>query len=212
MTVTIRACAKINLTLRLTGRRPDGYHDLRTILQSVALHDTLRFRETRGPFQIEYDGLVIEHPSARLESRSSSLALSWFFPPNRVRVEGKLRNVAIEPTRPGVKLAVNFRTADFTYDARGRRPRLALRGWTSDALTLDGTLRLDQRGRLAEMDLKGDIKPEEWKRLWAGEEEPPAETAWLPYEVTLKEGFFETRLNHKTLLRSRWTMRENRAA
>jgi 4-diphosphocytidyl-2-C-methyl-D-erythritol kinase len=50
-----RACAKINLTLRVTGSRPDGYHDLRTVLQSLALHDTLRFRATRGPFRIECD-------------------------------------------------------------------------------------------------------------------------------------------------------------
>ena len=57
MPLSTRACAKINLTLRLTGRRPDGYHDVRTVLQSLALHDTLRFRATRGPFQIE-----CEHP------------------------------------------------------------------------------------------------------------------------------------------------------
>jgi 4-diphosphocytidyl-2-C-methyl-D-erythritol kinase len=56
--LSTRACAKINLTLRLTGRRPDGYHDLRTVLQSLALHDTLRFRATRGAFQIE-----CEHPA-----------------------------------------------------------------------------------------------------------------------------------------------------
>jgi 4-diphosphocytidyl-2-C-methyl-D-erythritol kinase len=53
--VSARACAKINLTLRLTGRRPDGYHDLRTVLQSLALHDTLKFRATRGAFRIECD-------------------------------------------------------------------------------------------------------------------------------------------------------------
>lgn len=53
--LSTRACAKINLTLRVTGRRPDGSHDLRTVLQSLALHDTLRFRATRGPFRIECD-------------------------------------------------------------------------------------------------------------------------------------------------------------
>jgi 4-diphosphocytidyl-2-C-methyl-D-erythritol kinase len=52
-TVTGRAFAKIILTLRVLGRRPDGYHDLRTVLQAVALHDTLAFRTARGPFTIE---------------------------------------------------------------------------------------------------------------------------------------------------------------
>jgi 4-diphosphocytidyl-2-C-methyl-D-erythritol kinase len=55
MALSTRACAKINLTLRLTGRRPDGYHELRTVLLSLALHDTLTFRARPGPFQIECD-------------------------------------------------------------------------------------------------------------------------------------------------------------
>jgi 4-diphosphocytidyl-2-C-methyl-D-erythritol kinase len=46
--VAIDACAKINLTLRLLGVRSDGYHSLRTTLQSVALHDTLTFRAADG--------------------------------------------------------------------------------------------------------------------------------------------------------------------
>ncbi len=39
----MRACAKINLALRVLGVRPDGYHELRTTFQSLALHDTLTF-------------------------------------------------------------------------------------------------------------------------------------------------------------------------
>jgi len=39
--IQVRAPAKINLTLRVLGTRPDGYHELRTMFQSVALHDTL---------------------------------------------------------------------------------------------------------------------------------------------------------------------------
>jgi 4-diphosphocytidyl-2-C-methyl-D-erythritol kinase len=51
----IRAFAKINLSLRVLGVRSDGYHELRTILQSIALHDTLTIRAVRGPFRLTCD-------------------------------------------------------------------------------------------------------------------------------------------------------------
>src|SRR5579862_3323324 len=53
--ITVRACAKINLTLRITGVRADGYHELRSVFQSLALHDTLICARRRGPFAIECD-------------------------------------------------------------------------------------------------------------------------------------------------------------
>jgi 4-diphosphocytidyl-2-C-methyl-D-erythritol kinase len=53
--LTVPAFAKINLTLRVLGVRDDGYHAVRTVLQSLALHDTLTFRAARGAFQIECD-------------------------------------------------------------------------------------------------------------------------------------------------------------
>jgi 4-diphosphocytidyl-2-C-methyl-D-erythritol kinase len=37
----VKALAKINLDLRVLGKRPDGYHELRTIFQTVSLADTL---------------------------------------------------------------------------------------------------------------------------------------------------------------------------
>ena len=51
----VRAYAKINLSLRVLGTRSDGYHELRTIFQSIALHDTLTIRIARGPFRLTCD-------------------------------------------------------------------------------------------------------------------------------------------------------------
>ena len=41
MQVTVPSFAKINLDLRVLDKRPDGYHDLRTVFQTVGLKDTL---------------------------------------------------------------------------------------------------------------------------------------------------------------------------
>jgi 4-diphosphocytidyl-2-C-methyl-D-erythritol kinase len=51
----VRAYAKINLSLRVLGTRSDGYHELRTIFQSIALHDELTIRESPGPFRLTCD-------------------------------------------------------------------------------------------------------------------------------------------------------------
>ncbi len=42
----IQAHAKLNLTLDVLGRRPDGYHDLRMLMQTVDLHDDLTLEES----------------------------------------------------------------------------------------------------------------------------------------------------------------------
>lgn len=51
-TLVLRPCAKINLTLRVGDRRPDGYHDVRTLLQSIALSDRLTVTARPGPFVV----------------------------------------------------------------------------------------------------------------------------------------------------------------
>ena len=46
--LTGKARAKINLTLDVTGLRPDGYHDMRMVMQSVTLEDTLILKPGQG--------------------------------------------------------------------------------------------------------------------------------------------------------------------
>ena len=48
MTVTVRSFAKINLGLYIGAVRADGFHDLRTVYQTIALHDVIRVRIQPG--------------------------------------------------------------------------------------------------------------------------------------------------------------------
>ncbi len=43
--ITINAPAKINLWLDIVDRRPDGYHNIESVMQSVSLYDTLTFEK-----------------------------------------------------------------------------------------------------------------------------------------------------------------------
>jgi 4-diphosphocytidyl-2-C-methyl-D-erythritol kinase len=47
--VRIPALAKINLRLEVLGKRADGFHEVRTVLQTISLQDELRLKATRKP-------------------------------------------------------------------------------------------------------------------------------------------------------------------
>lgn len=56
----LKAPAKINLYLKITGRRADGYHELNTLMQKLALYDTLYFT------LIDEPGVYLSCPGADL--------------------------------------------------------------------------------------------------------------------------------------------------
>ena len=41
MEIKVKAPAKINLTLEVLGKRPDGYHNISTVMQAVDLYDVI---------------------------------------------------------------------------------------------------------------------------------------------------------------------------
>jgi 4-diphosphocytidyl-2-C-methyl-D-erythritol kinase len=54
--IALRAPAKINLCLRVLGRRPDGYHDLESAFQMVGLYDNVAIRSRRSGIALTVEG------------------------------------------------------------------------------------------------------------------------------------------------------------
>ena len=55
-TLVVRTPAKLNLFLDVLGKRPDGYHELETLMVSIGLYDTLRFQtNANGRLELSLD-------------------------------------------------------------------------------------------------------------------------------------------------------------
>ncbi len=69
--LTITAPAKLNLTLEVLWKRNDGYHEIRSVMQSIDLCDTLHFEVGEGiSFKCDMEGWSAE---ASLVSRAVQL-------------------------------------------------------------------------------------------------------------------------------------------
>ena len=70
--VVVHTPAKINLGLRVLSRRPDGYHEIRTLLAAVDLWDTLSFEPGGDALRLECDDPSIPADKANLVLRAAS--------------------------------------------------------------------------------------------------------------------------------------------
>ena len=59
--------AKVNLHLTVFGKRPDGYHDIATLLQQVSLYDEM-------DFSLRESGIIIKCPGSPLPEDEGNIA------------------------------------------------------------------------------------------------------------------------------------------
>ena len=81
----IRCPAKINLGLWILGRRPDGYHEIDTVMQTVSLEDELLLERGGEGFELATRGLPIPANSPNILERVWEL-IAARNPPAGVRV------------------------------------------------------------------------------------------------------------------------------
>ena len=73
--LTLKAPAKINLSLKVTGRRADGYHTLETLMQKVSLFDELELRPRERGVHFRCPGNAVPENRDNLVYRAAELFL-----------------------------------------------------------------------------------------------------------------------------------------
>lgn len=77
-TVTLRAPAKINLTLDVKGKRADGYHDIESVMHQVSLCDTVTISRVPEGIKISCTSPEVPAGEENLAYRAARLVLSQF--------------------------------------------------------------------------------------------------------------------------------------
>lgn len=85
----VRACAKLNLGLKIVARRADGFHELRTVFQTISLADRIELELAgagRG-IRLETRGLDAPAGEANLAYRAAALGAEAFGVRGGIRIQ-----------------------------------------------------------------------------------------------------------------------------
>jgi 4-diphosphocytidyl-2-C-methyl-D-erythritol kinase len=89
--LVLKAPAKINLSLRVLGRREDGYHLLATRMQKIGLYDELAFRPAAAGIELRCSGVDLSLDKGNLVYRAAEL----FLQANREMLPKRCKGVAL---------------------------------------------------------------------------------------------------------------------
>jgi len=92
-TLKLPAFAKINLGLLVIGKRPDGYHEIDTVFQTISLHDTITLTVTNNQeIALSCDDRSLPTDAENLVYRAAQALQSRFAPDKgaRIRLEKRI--------------------------------------------------------------------------------------------------------------------------
>ena len=85
--VTVEANAKINLTLDILGKRPDGFHEVAMVMQTIGLHDTLVMEKTERDIELSINVPWLKADEKNLAWRAAELVRQEYGLTGGVRME-----------------------------------------------------------------------------------------------------------------------------
>ena len=84
--VSFLAPAKLNLSLQVFGKRPDGYHNIRSVMVPVSLYDEVTVEEAPAGICVECDAPGVPTDAANSCHKAAALFLAWAGAPAGVRI------------------------------------------------------------------------------------------------------------------------------
>jgi 4-diphosphocytidyl-2-C-methyl-D-erythritol kinase len=72
MTLTLQSPCKVNLLLNILGKRPDGFHELETVMHPVGLHDQLDIERTGAGVQLTCSDSTLAVDGTNLVHRAAA--------------------------------------------------------------------------------------------------------------------------------------------
>lgn len=117
--ITLNAYAKINLSLDVVGRLANGYHEVRMIMQTVGIHDTLTFEKTEGEIVLSSDAGELPLGEDNLIYKAAKLVRETYGISGGVKVHLEKRiPVAAGMAGGSTDAAATLKAMNLLYDLR----------------------------------------------------------------------------------------------
>jgi 4-diphosphocytidyl-2-C-methyl-D-erythritol kinase len=85
------APAKLNISLRVFGKRADGYHNIRTVMVPVSLYDEVTVEEAESGIRVESDDPSVPTDGGNTCHRAAALFMEWAGAPKGVGIRLRKR-------------------------------------------------------------------------------------------------------------------------